>query len=171
MSTIEVGLSLGSNLGDRLAHLSRARDRIAALPGVRLLAQSAAYETSPVDVRPEYRDILFLNAVLVIASDVPPAALSDTLHAIEDEFGRRRGPDRNQPRPIDIDLIYAGSRALATPRLTLPHPRWAGRRFVVEPLAEVRPALRLPGETRTVRQVFSALPPSAESVTVFAREW
>lgn len=169
--TVEFGLSLGSNLGDRLANLARARDRIAALPGVRLLARSAAYETSPVDVRPEFGHLMFINAVLVVASDAAPEALSDAVHRIEDEFGRLRGPDRNRPRPIDIDLIYAGGRRLSTPRLTLPHPRWSERRFVVQPLAEVRPDLRLPGEDRPVRDVLAALPAAAEKVTVFAREW
>ncbi len=155
---MEVGLSLGSNLGDRLANLRAARDAIAALDGVRLTAASPVYETEPVGVRPRYRELAYLNAVIVVVADQPIDALSERLHAIEDGLGRVRGSDRYAPRTIDIDVLYADAVRVARDDLTLPHPRWAARRFVVQPLADVRPALVLPGERRCVADLLAALP-------------
>lgn len=162
---MEIGLSLGGNLGDRLALLREATRRIAALPGLRLLAIAPVYETEPVGVRPEHAHLAYLNTVLIV--EAPDAldlqALADALHAIEWDLGRRRTEDRNAPRPIDIDVLYAGAVTRADGILDLPHPRWARRRFVVQPLADIRPALRLPGESRTVAEILAALP-SSESV-------
>lgn len=167
---MEIALSLGSNLGDRLQNLQQARDAVAALEGVALVAQSNVYETDPVDVRPEYEDLPYLNAVLVVASDTPPAELQAALHAIEAEFGRVRGDDPNAPRPLDIDMIYAGHTQRCEDGLRLPHPRWSERRFVVQPLADVRPDLTLPGRTRTVARVLADLP-EKPGVALFADTW
>ena len=155
---MELGLSLGSNLGDRLGNLREARRRIEALPGVVPLACSPVYETRPVGVAPATAHLWFLNAVLIVECAAELPAVSIALHAIEADMGRVRGPDPNMPRVIDIDVIYAGAARQADSALTLPHPRWAGRRFVVQPLADVRPGLRLPGEARTVAEVLAALP-------------
>ena len=167
---MEFGLSLGSNQGDRLRHLQEARARVVRLPGVTLLVKSPVYETEPVDVGPAYRDQPFLNAVLIVAGDCASDALSDALHGIETEMGRVRSADRNAPRPIDLDLLYAGTQMLATTRLTLPHPRWDQRRFVVQPLADVRPDLVLPGQARTVSAILFALPPKPD-VVLWVRFW
>ena len=167
---MEVGLSLGSNLGDRLAMLREACRRIATLPGVRIKAISPAYETEPVDMQPAFASMLFLNAVAILDAESDLDALSGQLHAIESAMGRRRGADRNAPRPIDIDLLYAGETRRDSPELTLPHPRWAERRFVLQPLADVRPNLRLPGSQRTVRETLDALPASG-AITRFAAQW
>jgi len=169
-TTVEYGLSLGSNLGDRMRHLRAARERVCAQLGTRLLAQSRVYETEPVDVSDAYRDMPFLNAVIVVESAAPPRAMNARLHAIEAELGRERAGDRNAPRPIDIDIVYAGAFRVRDAVLTLPHARWAERRFVVQPLADVRPDRVLPGEARTVREILLALP--REPVVVpFAEEW
>lgn len=167
---MEVGLSLGSNLGRRLEALVEARRRLAALPGVRVVAQSAVYETHPLDVAPEFEPLRFLNAVLILESGMEPESLSRHVHAIEAGMGRTRGPDRNRPRPIDLDIIYAGRIRRAGPEITMPHPRWAERRFVVLPLAEVRPELTLPGQDRTVREILEELPEQGR-IVLFAREW
>lgn len=167
---MEIGLSFGSNLGDRLRHLREARRRIASIPGVRIEAESPVYETEPVDVAPPYREAAFLNAVLIVESEMEPRMLARELHRIEAEMGRVRGPDRNSPRTIDLDMLYAGRMRLISPELTVPHPRWAERRFVVQPLADVRPDLVLPGETRAVRDVLAALP-DRSAVVLFARRW
>ncbi len=167
---MEFGISIGSNLGDRLAHLRAARTRIVALPDMRLTACSPLYETEPVDVGPVYRDQAFLNAVLIVESAQTPEAFAAALHAIEDALGRVRGADRNAPRPIDLDVLYAGDRTSADATLTLPHPRWAERRFVVQPLADVRPDLRLPGVSGTVREILLTLPARPE-VLLFTRSW
>jgi 2-amino-4-hydroxy-6-hydroxymethyldihydropteridine diphosphokinase len=154
---MEIGLSLGSNLGDRLANLAEATRRILALPGVRRLAASPVYETDPVGVQPQYRHLAYLNAVLIVASDTPVETLAESLRGIEHDLGRRRGADRNAPRPIDIDILYAGQEQRATAALEIPHPRWAQRRFVVQPLADVRPGLVLPGSDRTIAQILAGL--------------
>ena len=167
---IEIGLSLGSNTGHRLANLQDARAAIRRIPGVDVVAASPVYETEPVDVSPAHRHLPFLNAVLVLRSGVDAERLAGQMHAIEAELGRERTADRNAPRPIDIDLIYAGDLTLRTAALRVPHPRWAERRFVVEPLAAVRPGLRLPGESRTVAEVLSSLP-RTPNVVVFLSTW
>lgn len=167
---IEVGLSLGSNLGDRLAALREARDSIAAIAGVELVAQSPAYETEPVDVSAAYRDLAFLNAVLILRCSLDLRDFSQRLHAVEAEMGRRRTGDRNAPRPIDIDVIYAGQRVIEDEDLRLPHPRARERRFVLQPLADVRADLLLPGEKVSVRQLLLALP-GKPGVILYAARW
>lgn len=169
---MEIGLSLGSNLGDRLATLREAVTRIGRLPGVRLLAAAPVYETDPVDTRPEYAALRYLNTVIVIATPdtVNLRTLSDSLHAIETALGRMRSADRNAPRTIDIDVLYAGTITQAGGILDLPHPRWAQRRFVVQPLADIRPALQLPGEQQTVAMILASLPTTG--ITRFsAADW
>ena len=157
---MDVGLSLGSNLGDRLATLREARRQIGALPDVREIACSPVYETEPVGVRPEYHALAYLNVVIILDSTGSVDALSDALHAIEAAMGRVREDDRFAPRPIDIDILYAGEVFSDRDDLTLPHPRWAERRFVVQPLADVRPDLVLPGTVHRVRDILAALPPA-----------
>jgi len=167
---MEIGLSLGSNLGERLGNLTLARQKVAADRGIRVVAQSPVYETEPVDVRSEHKDRQFLNAVLIVESETPPNELLARLHQVECELGRRRVGDRNAPRTVDIDILYVGDRCRADSLLTVPHPRWTTRRFVVQPLADVRPDLILPGEQRTVSQVLLSLPQSP-IVVLFSREW
>jgi len=167
---MEVGLSLGSNLGDRLANLQDARQRVVAVTGLRLLASSPVYETEPVDVPAQFADKSFLNAVIIVDCAIDIRTLHKELAAVESDMGRRRGPERNAPRPIDIDILYAGQECVEEADLRIPHPRWAARRFVVQPLADVRPDLRLPDEPRTVREVLAALP-ARPAVVVFARHW
>lgn len=167
---MEIGLSLGSNLGDRIAHLSRAKQEIAALRQSKIVAQSPIYETEPVGVNEEYRHLKFLNAVLIVESPSSLARLQSELAELELKLGRRRELDRFAPRTIDIDILYAGDVMMETEDLTLPHPRWASRRFVVQPLADIRADLTLPGMKLTVREILAALPPG-EAVSLFARDW
>jgi 2-amino-4-hydroxy-6-hydroxymethyldihydropteridine diphosphokinase len=167
---MEVGLSLGSNLGDRLANLRAARQHIGAVAGLRVLACSPIYETEPVDVPAAFADQPFLNAVIIVTCSLNVRVLHKELAAIEAELGRRRGPERNAPRPIDIDILYAGQERVEEPDLKIPHPRWAERRFVVQLLSDVRPDLTLPGEPRRVKEVLAALP-ARPVVAVFARDW
>ena len=156
-ATFEAGVSLGSNLGDRAENLRRAVRLLAATPGVRLLARSAVFETEPVDVPPEFAGQDYLNAVATFEVSLPLDAWSARCHAVEDELGRVR-TGYHHPRTIDVDLLYYGDAVRDEPHLRLPHPQIASRRFVCAPLAEVRPALRLPGLPGAVADLLAALP-------------
>lgn len=156
---MEIGFSLGSNKGDRLAYLQKARDRLAQSLDARHLLCSPVYETEPVGVKPEYRHLAFLNAVVLLTSDQPGPRWAEAARRIEDDLARRREADRYAPRTIDIDLIYAGHEEVNTDGLKIPHPRWMDRRFVVQPLADLRPDLVLPGAGhQTVRHILEDLP-------------
>ena len=155
---MEAGLSLGSNEGDRIARLRDARLRLLAIPGITELARSPLYETEPVDVKPEHKDKKFINAVLVVEADLTPREWLAHAQRIEAEMGRvREGRDRNAPRPIDIDLLYLGRHCIDSKTLIVPHPLWAKRKFVLRPLADIRPDKILPGVQHTVKQILDAL--------------
>lgn len=155
---MEIGLSLGSNLNQRLDNLREATHRVGGLPGTRIAAKAPVYETEPVGVKQEYATLHYLNTVVIIETDMALADLSNAIHQIETDMGRVRTEDQNAPRVIDIDVLYADALQQADGILDLPHPRWAQRRFVVQPLADVRPQLRLPGECRPVSEILKSLP-------------
>lgn len=167
---MEAGLSLGGNMGDRLHYLCAARDAISSVPGVTITAQSPVYETEPVGVKPEYKDQPYLNAVLILTSNLAPDELSDIVHDIEDRIGRERSEDRYAPRIIDIDILYIEKLTIHTRKLQVPHPSWATRRFVVQPLTDVRPHLVLPGIHRTCKEVLCSLP-DLPDVVPFQKTW
>lgn len=167
---LETGLSLGTNLGSRIDNLRDAAARIAAIPDTTIIARSRIYETAPVGVKPEYKHLAYLNAVIIVNTSLPIELLSDKLHAIEADMGRVRTEDRFAPRPIDIDILYAGSDIRDDDTLTLPHPRWAERRFVVQPLTDVRPDLMFPESRQTVNQVLLLLPKSSD-ITCTEETW
>jgi 2-amino-4-hydroxy-6-hydroxymethyldihydropteridine diphosphokinase len=127
-------IGLGSNLGPREDLLRRALDRLQSTPHVQILARSRAYETRPVGGPP--RQPLFLNAAAVVETSLGPELLLDTLLEIELALGRQR-TERWAARPIDLDLLLYDAQVLRSPRLVLPHPRMAWRRFVLQPAAEV----------------------------------
>ena len=145
MSTVY--LALGTNLGDRRANLGAAVVRLQTFLQIDHI--SSLYETAPAYVADQPR---FLNAALRATTTLEPEALLDALKQIERELGRTTGL-RNGPRLIDLDLLLYGDLVLATTRLTLPHPRLSERPFVLVPLAEIAPTLRLPGFTQTVSEL------------------
>jgi 2-amino-4-hydroxy-6-hydroxymethyldihydropteridine diphosphokinase len=126
-------VGLGSNLGDREAFLVGARAALAATPGVSVVAASRLYETEPVGP-PQDR---YLNAVVALDTTLAAQALLERLLELERQAGRRRGPERNAPRTLDLDLLLFGDVCLDTPGLLLPHPRLNERAFVLVPLAEI----------------------------------
>lgn len=168
---VEAGFSLGSNLGDRLEWLRSARDALAAVPGCRLLARSPVYETEPVGVRDEYLDLKYLNAVVIVGGPLRAMDWIAELGRIETTLGRVRAADRYAPRTIDIDLLYCGDAVVDSGGIVVPHPRWAERRFVVQPLADVRPDLRVPGSTAAVAGLLGSLGDPPSHLRVFADEW
>ena len=113
-------------------------------------------------VKPEYANLLYLNTVIIVESTLELSAFSTAIHQIETDMGRVRTEDRNAPRVIDIDILYAGNTERTDGVLDLPHPRLAQRRFVVQPLADVRPFLHLPGESRQVSDILKSWPPSSD---------
>lgn len=167
----EAGFSLGSNLGDRLAHVRAARAALAATPGARLLASAPIYETEPVSVRPEHRHLKFLNTVVILEAPLDAAGWLRRIREIEIVLGRTRTIDRYAPRIIDIDLLYCGELVIHEPGLTVPHPNWAERRFVVQPLADVRPHLRFPGDDRDILSVLATLRSPPSEVQQLLEEW
>lgn len=167
---MEVGLSLGSNLGDRLQHLQNAKAMILSQPGIRLAAQSRVYETEPVAVLPDFKALNFLNAVLIITTLLPLPQLLQTFQFLEQKNGRVPEPGKNRPRPIDIDIIYADNLRLREQHIVIPHPHWHERRFVVQPLGDARPDLKIPGQTGTVAEILASLR-DPHQVKVFAKNW
>lgn len=151
------GIALGSNLGDRRAHLSAAIAglREIAVPGAPVLL-AAIYQTAPRDCPPGAPD--FLNTVVEIEFAASPLDLLVTTRTIENQLGRVRCGTRNAPRVIDIDLLYHGDSCCDEPVLVLPHPRISQRRFVLQPLADIRPELVLPGQMLTVAELLDRLP-------------
>ena len=134
-------LGLGSNVGDRRAHLQAAVDALPA-HGVRVLAASSVYDTEPVGEVLDQPD--FLNAVVRIETELGPEELLDACKAVERDLGRAAGGVRHGPRPIDVDVLLLGDTAFASERLTLPHAEVTSRRFVLVPLLEVDPDVALP---------------------------
>jgi len=163
-------LSLGSNLGNRLANLVQARAALEQLPQTRLADSSQIYLTEPVEVAATCRALEFYNAIVILETTLEVHAFSDAVHAIETRLGRKRVFDRNAPRVIDIDLICCDGLQLNEPALHLPHPRAHTRRFVCEPLNELRPELILPGQQRTIRELVALLP-VAPRVSLATEQW
>ena len=166
---MRAGIALGANLGDRLACLTTARERIFALPEVSPpFLCSALYETEPVEC--EAGAEKFLNAVIEIGYAGSSQALLDALKKIEADLGRPPEHAPNHSRTIDLDLLYHGARVLDTAQLQLPHPRLHLRGFVLHPLAEIRPNLVLSGQTRTVGELSEELA-HGPSVVRSAEQW
>ncbi len=136
MSTL-AHLGLGSNLGDRLAHLQGAVDGLAAAPGVTVVAISSVYQTSPVG-GPEQGD--YLNAVVAVETELSARGLLELGQRLE-RAARRTRTERWGPRTLDVDVLLVGSETVDEPDLEVPHPRIWDRGFVVVPLHEIAPEL------------------------------
>ena len=147
-----VAIALGSNLGDRLAHLQYAIARLREL--LRALEVSRFVETAPFGVEDDQPP--FLNGAAVGEASQVPADLLRELLGIEQERGRQR-PFPKAARTLDLDLVLFGDRIVNEPDLVVPHPRFRERRFVLEPLAQIAPEMRDPVTGRTVRELLTRL--------------
>jgi 2-amino-4-hydroxy-6-hydroxymethyldihydropteridine diphosphokinase len=153
---IPVGIALGSNQGDRAAEIEAGFAFLQTLAATGEILRSTVIETAPVDCPPGSAS--FLNAVAEIEIDpavLPPEQLLELLQQFEIARGRPPVHERNSTRPLDLDILYYGDRVVVLPELTIPHSRLAERRFVLEPLAQLRPGLVLPGQTQSVRELSS----------------
>jgi 2-amino-4-hydroxy-6-hydroxymethyldihydropteridine diphosphokinase len=145
-------VALGSNLGDPRRQLLDAMAALANLPDTRLLQRSRLYRTPPWGMLEQPP---FINAAVELDTALSPHALLDAMLAIEQRAGRVRA-ERNGPRTLDLDLLHVDGVQLDDPQLTLPHPRMAERAFVLLPLHDIAPTLRLPGQA-TVAELLARL--------------
>lgn len=153
-----VVVALGSNLGSTVETVLKGAARLREKLHVPVQL-SSLWSSEPVDCPPGSPP--FINAVLTFLApeDLAPESLLAELKTIEREFGRVPKVTMNEPRVLDLDLIAFGNIILQTPELTIPHPRAHLRRFVLAPLAELAPELRLPGRSESVAELLDLLPP------------
>lgn len=153
---VRVGIALGSNLGDRISHLRQAATALQALhpPGQPFLT-SRIYHTEP-RFCPEDSPT-FLNAVIEMAWNASAEELHTHTLCMEQALGRHHSGPRNGPREIDIDILYVGNQSIRTATLVVPHPRIRERRFVLHPLADIRPDLILPDGPLSIRDILGQL--------------
>jgi 2-amino-4-hydroxy-6-hydroxymethyldihydropteridine diphosphokinase len=140
---MRAGIALGSNLGDKNALLNRAVGHLRGIHESGAFLLSGFYETEPVDCAPGTPS--FLNAVAEIGTSLPPLELLHLLQEEEIRMGRPKNHARNASRTLDLDLLYCDEMTLHDAELQLPHPRMTERSFVMKPLSEIRPHLKLPG--------------------------
>ncbi len=153
MAYIALGANLPSRAGPPNTTVRAAMDSLGALG--RVLRRSSLYDTEPVGVLDQPR---FVNAVVSLCTEIEPETLLDRLLAIEREFGRDRAREQSKgPRTLDLDLLMMGGMVMQTPTLVLPHPAMQGRRFVLEPLAEIAPELVHPVLVSSVADLLRAL--------------
>lgn len=149
MQPVTSAIAVGANLGDAVATVARALERLYRLKGTRVRACSNLYRSAPVGPagQPDY-----VNAAAVVTTRLAPLELLDALQAIEGEFGREplkeRSDERWGPRVLDLDIVTYDDRTIAEPRLAVPHPEAHHRCFVLVPLAEIAPDARIPGHGR-----------------------
>lgn len=142
MKTIYIGL--GANIGDREANLKTAFAKLA--PEITVTKTSSVHETKPMYVTDQPK---FLNMVCEAQTELAPLQVLHKLQGIEHDLGRKRGT-HNEPRPIDLDLLFYGDELVKTLELTIPHPKIAERAFVLEPLAEIAPQFIHPVLNETI---------------------
>jgi 2-amino-4-hydroxy-6-hydroxymethyldihydropteridine diphosphokinase len=150
-------IGLGANLGDRESSLRRAVEHLADDPEIEVVGVATFRETDPVGYLDQPR---FLNGVVAVETGLGARELLDRLLAIERSLGRERTGPRFGPRTIDLDLLLLGDAVIDEPGLSVPHPRLAERRFVLEPLVELDPELVLP-DGRRASELLVALEASA----------
>ena len=166
---MRTGIALGSNVGARLEHLRSGREQIVATAGISgPILSSAVYETEPVGTGAGADP--FLNAVVEVEFSGHSSELLDALQKIEAAHGRPSKRPRNAPRTLDLDILYVGNLVLSNQEVVIPHPRLHLRRFVLAPLANIRPDLVLPGQHLSIAELLAKVEDST-SVELTAATW
>lgn len=150
-----VYIAFGSNLGDRRANIERALESLTAISEGDMQV-SSLWQSKAINIKDDASD--FLNGAVCIRTSLPPRALLVALQEIEETLGRPRLHGSHQSRTIDLDIICIDDLILDTPDLLIPHPRARERAFVLAPLSEIAPALRLPGERKPVNELLNDAP-------------
>lgn len=162
------GIALGSNLGDRAENIRRGIEHLLTrVNGIELIAQASTYETAPIDCSTDSPS--FLNTVIEVRASCSAGEIHSHLKAIEQILGRPELHERNAPRTLDLDLLYADDIISDDPVLTLPHPRLHLRRFVLQPLADIRPELIVPGQKDSISTLLTQLKDPPEGVRLYAK--
>jgi len=165
-----VGIALGSNLGKRLSHLCVARDMLRDLVEPEsLYLQAPVYQSSPVDCDDSAPD--FYNTVLELDYIGDPHELLLKTQGIEFHLGRESVYERNAPRVIDVDILYFGDVVMHEDILQIPHPRMFDRRFVLQPLNDIRPHLILPGDEATIAEHFKHIETDEPPLRLLQEAW
>ena len=166
---MRAGIALGSNIEDRVEHLLFAREQLHQRLEAESMIWASLYETEPVDCPPGSPG--FLNTVVEIQCDrILPESLLCFLLEIEKDGGRQRSVP-NAPRTLDLDLLYIDNVEMDEPDLILPHPRLHQRRFVLEPLVEIRPNLILPGKEKPIADLMNDLPEDEGVKRIVEARW
>lgn len=163
------GIALGSNLGDREANLKRGLQMLVERIRPSSVLAGGIYETDPVDCAPGTQ--AFLNTVVELVAAVTPRELHEHLQAVEKAVGRPAVREKNSPRTLDLDLLYAGDFVSGDPVLTVPHPRLHLRRFVLQPLADIRPGLVPPGRSESIAELLVGLRDDPAEVRLLKKAW
>ncbi|BDS08484.1 2-amino-4-hydroxy-6-hydroxymethyldihydropteridine diphosphokinase [Oceaniferula spumae] len=166
-----VGIALGSNLGNRLTHLQVARDMLLKLmpENDANYTQAPVYQSEPVNCPPESPD--FFNTVLEIDYIGTPYQLLEYTQGIEFHLGRGIVYQENAPRIIDVDILYFGNETIKDTILNVPHPEMTSRRFVLQPLADIRPQLILPGDKATIAEHLHHLDSDEPPLSLVQSDW
>jgi 2-amino-4-hydroxy-6-hydroxymethyldihydropteridine diphosphokinase len=163
------GIALGTNLGNREWNLQRGLTLLMERVHPITILAGGLYETEPIDCVPGTQ--AFLNSVIELEAPCSPREMHVHLQAIEKAMGRPPVREKNAPRSLDLDLLYAGDFVSDDPALTVPHPRLHLRRFVLQPLVDIHSDLVLPRNTLTVSAHLAALTDDPDSVHLIKKAW
>ena len=167
---VKAGLALGSNLGDRLANIRKARDLLVNLsPSGVTYDQAPLYQSEPVACQEDAPD--FFNTVLEIDYIGTPYELLQATQGIEFHLGRETVREVNAPRVIDIDILYFGNTIVRGDILTIPHPELTHRRFVLQPLHDIRPHFILPGDRDPIEVHLQRLDSGEPELSLVQARW
>ncbi len=165
MPTHRAVVSIGSNLGDKLAHLRRGLSLLESSGAARIIARSRFFRTRPVDFHDQD---WFVNAAVLLQTQLAPRPLLAALKAVERQVGRTQQTVRFGPRVLDMDIVFYDALTLESPDLTIPHPRMHKRRFVLMPICDIDPEIVHPVLHKSMALLLSEIQDPAQEVEPIA---